>query len=150
MLCQVYELIRLDELFERMKQLFIEYNELVIDIQYDHTLLDTILVLASEKTDDFKQATWYAKKNILLMDLEERITSIEKNILEDPSKAVSIVLLKKEIDNLRTNYEKDILILSNSVNSVFNQSKWFLGIIALMAINFLVITIRIFWKPKNV
>jgi hypothetical protein len=81
-----------------------------------------------------------------LADLASREKKIEAVILESPSRALEMPLLKRDIDSLREFQQSSISALKDGVDRIYDLNKWLLGamaisIVTLAAVNFL--------KPKS-
>lgn len=75
-------------------------------------------------------------------DLNSRVTQLETVILDDPIKAISLPLLKKEIENLKESQIGDAFVLTRNIERVYDLSKWLIGglsvsVVSLALVNFL-------------
>ncbi|MFN3675327.1 MAG: hypothetical protein ACK4TC_05055 [Sphingomonas pseudosanguinis] len=70
-----------------------------------------------------------------LDDISKRQDTLEKAILNNPEKALSLPLLKRDIDSVRDNNNQAVLSMKASVDQVYDLSKWLLGSVALTVIS---------------
>lgn len=63
-----------------------------------------------------------------------RIETLEKGLLANPEKALSLPLLRKDLENLEKIYKQDIEAMASNVDRVYDQNKWFIGLMFTMAI----------------
>jgi len=75
---------------------------------------------------------------------------IELAILDNPAKALELTLLTKDMENLQRNYEADLKSTREEIDRVFDQNKWFLGLMSTMAIGLISLAVGNFLaKPKE-
>lgn len=60
----------------------------------------------------------------------ERLESLEAAILEDPAQALSVPLLRRDLENLETSYRRDTESTAIAIDRVYDQNKWFIGTVA--------------------
>lgn len=62
-----------------------------------------------------------------LQGIEQRQSRIEQVILSDPSKALELPLLRRDIDSMREANAAGLAAVRQSVDQVYDLSKWLLG-----------------------
>jgi len=68
--------------------------------------------------------------------LRGRIGQVEGAILETPTKAVSLPLLKQDIENVKVSLEREIESSNKQIDRIYDQNKWFIGLMVTMTIGF--------------
>ena len=97
-----------------------------------------------------------AKVNLQLSEVRSEIgqiknslTRLEEVILENPSKALAVPLLQKDIDNLRESYKSDLRTTKEEISRIYDQNKWFIGLMFTMAIGLLGLAITNFFQIRR-
>jgi len=83
-----------------------------------------------------------------LNSVDIAVERIEEVILEDPAKALSLLLLDSEMDNLQQKHEADLLAVRDEIGRVYSQNNWFIGLMFTMAIGLLTLAVSNF-LPKR-
>jgi len=76
-------------------------------------------------------------------DMSSELDNVETIILDNPNKALSTVLLSKELENIKSNYESDLLIVRSDIERVYRQNNWFIGLMFTIAIGLFTLSIRV-------
>jgi hypothetical protein len=63
-----------------------------------------------------------------ITEIQNRLSNIEQIVLDNPSKAIGLLLLRKDLDSMKESYTASVLLLTQEVNRVYDQNKWFLGL----------------------
>lgn len=82
-----------------------------------------------------KEAARSAAITARLDDISKRQDALEKAILNNPEKALSLPLLKRDIESVRENNNQAVISMKASVDQVYDLSKWLLGSVALTVIS---------------
>lgn len=96
--------------------------------------------------------SWKAKS----IRIEERITSIDTKLkaLEEaltlnPSKALAIPILRKDLDNAQGLFQSEINQTRAEVNRIYDQNKWFIGLMFTIALSVLGMAVSNFIGKKD-
>ena len=81
--------------------------------------------------------------------LETRFSRIEKVILDDPSKALETIILRKDLQNLRESNQTDLTSVRSEIDRVYDLNKWLVGLMFTMAIGILSLAISNFFRQKK-
>ena len=81
-------------------------------------------------------------------DLEKTISTIETAIVDSPERAMSIPILRRDLDSLRTDVRSDLVGTKQEIDRVYDLSKWFIGLMATMAIGILGLAVGNLFKSK--
>jgi hypothetical protein len=85
----------------------------------------------------------------ILSDLKGREEKLEQTILANPSKALEIPLMQRDLESLRASQQANILAVKESVDRIYDINKWLLGG---MAVSVIALAIGNFFKaaaPSN-
>ncbi len=69
--------------------------------------------------------------------IKESLSVINNAILDNPTKALTIPLLRKDLENLENTYKENFGAIRQDVIRVYDQNKWFIGLMFTMAIGLL-------------
>ena len=64
-----------------------------------------------------------------IKELEKKIQTLNKIIIENPEKSLTIPLLNKDIDNIKKENDLQIELIKDKVETVVDLNKWILGLI---------------------
>ncbi|MFA5835296.1 MAG: hypothetical protein WDA22_17585 [Bacteroidota bacterium] len=84
-----------------------------------------------------------------LVELNSRLSSLEKVILVDPTKAIDMILFQKELQALKATNQTDILLVRQEIDRIYDLNKWLVGLMFTMAIGILSLAIGNIFRPKN-
>jgi len=68
--------------------------------------------------------------------LRGRIGQLEGAISESPTKAISLPLLKQDIENVKVSLQREIESSNKQIDRIYDQNKWFIGLMVTMTIGF--------------
>lgn len=81
--------------------------------------------------------------------ISSRLTALEDALVENPAKALSIPLIRKDIDNLKESEQKDIDTLKGQMATIYDQNKWFIGLMFTLAIGMISLAVGNFIPKKS-
>lgn len=87
-------------------------------------------------------ASQIAKVRSEVTELRTELSKSNEVILDNPEKALSMPLLKKDISNLQESYRNDLVALRQEISRVYGQNKWFIGLMFTMAVGLLGLAIN--------
>jgi len=90
-----------------------------------------------------------AKIKNQLTDIDSRLSSIEQVVLDNPSKALSTVLLNKDVESIKQRQDSDTKSMQDNIGRVYGLNLWFLGIMIPMAISVVGLAIRNFLSGRE-
>jgi hypothetical protein len=80
-------------------------------------------------------------------EISAREAKIESAILESPSKALEIPLLKHDVDAIKESQQSSLAALKDSVDRIYDLNKWLLGA---MAVSIVTLAVGNFVKSRGV
>lgn len=89
---------------------------------------------ASSEDDANNLLASVAEVRELGYNLDERLGRLEGAILQNPEKALSVPLLRRDLDNLERSYASGVESLRAEVERIYGVAKWFGGLILAMVI----------------
>lgn len=87
-----------------------------------------------------------------LREIEERlhiVDVIEAAVTESPERAMSIPMLRKDIDILQEDVSDDVSAIRLEIERIYDLGKWFLGLVATMAVGILGLAVGNLLKGKG-
>lgn len=69
-----------------------------------------------------------------LSKLDTRLAALEEAIMTNPSKALALPLLRKDVDTMAERYRTDISVVRDEVGRVYTLTQWFIGLMFTIAI----------------
>jgi hypothetical protein len=91
-------------------------------------------------------ATRLAATDKSIADVNDRLSKLEKVILEDPPKALEMPLLRNQLDALSHSYQSDIIAVRQEIAQVYDLNKWFIGLMFTMALGIIGLAVTNFIK----
>jgi hypothetical protein len=79
----------------------------------------------------------------------KRVDGLDAAILDSPTKALSIPLLRQELQGVKTNYQRDIESYNKQIDRIYHQNKWFIGLMFSMAIGLIGLAISNFIQARK-
>lgn len=85
-----------------------------------------------------------------ISDLKAGLENLNKIILDNPEKAISIPLIKQQIDNHKEHYDKEFQYSKDEIARVYDMNKWIIGLVFSMLVSLIVLNIsNILAKAKK-
>jgi hypothetical protein len=83
-----------------------------------------------------------------LRGVDDRLGKLEKAILDDPEKALSIPILRNDIAATKTAYGSEMNALRGEIARIYDLNKWFVGLMFSMALGIIGLAITNVFKTK--
>jgi hypothetical protein len=93
--------------------------------------------------------TQIAKVSAQLDSLQTQVKVLEDAIQQSPEKTLAVPLLKKDMDNLKDSYHHDLDNTQAEINRVYDQNKWFIGLMFTMALGLLGLAVSNFLQLRK-
>jgi len=84
-----------------------------------------------------------------LTALDKRIQGIETAILDNPSKAITIPLLRQELETVKVDAQKEADSQTKQIDRIYDQNKWFIGLMFTMAIGLIGLAVSNFIQARK-
>jgi hypothetical protein len=65
--------------------------------------------------------------NANLESLDKRLSTIEQAVLDNPSRALELTLLSRDMDTLKETYQSDLANTRAEIERIYSFNQWFLG-----------------------
>jgi hypothetical protein len=88
-------------------------------------------------------------ENIQFIKLQKDVETLNQAILNNPEKAISIPILKIEMENQKEQNEKEIKSIKDDITRVYDMSKWIIGLVFTMLVSIIVLNISNLFAKNN-
>jgi hypothetical protein len=105
---------------------------------------EALLRAITNAADDADANLQLAEIKARLDAFSERINQYDAAIVEDPTKALSMPLLRRDVENLT----EALNATRNEVDRVYDQNKWFIGLVVTMTISVVGLAIGSLYETK--
>ncbi|MEO1020817.1 MAG: hypothetical protein AAFY56_24540, partial [Pseudomonadota bacterium] len=95
--------------------------------------------------DDEDSTVLYAL-NQRVQEIDNKIQQLNNIILDSPEKALSVPLLRNELESLQSDFRGDIVVARREIDRIYDMNKWLIGLMATMALSILGLAIGNFAK----
>lgn len=92
----------------------------------------------------------YIKVEKSLKDVTSRLSSLEGVLLDNPSKAIQTILIQKDLENVKSTNQAELLSLRQEIERVYDLNKWLIGLLFTMAVGILSLAISNLFKNKKI
>jgi hypothetical protein len=116
------------ETIKTVAELKIEVGDLRKQIKVMETSLTST---KSQKPTDIEVSLLSSR----IGNIENQIKALADALGQTPDKALSVPLLRKDLENLKETNHRDLEVVEAEVNRVYDQNKWFIGIMATIALS---------------
>lgn len=107
--------------------------------------LDAMVNLSENSPHQLQLATIRAE----LKTLRKRLSDLEEAIVANPGNALALPLLRQDVENLRVSYQKDITASGREIDRIYDQNKWFVGLMFTMAIALIGLAVSNFVQARR-
>lgn len=81
--------------------------------------------------------------------LSAKLTALENALTVDPSKALAVPILRKDLDNAEKNLKAELLQTRAEIDRMYDQNKWFIGLMFTIALSVLGMAASSFFNRKD-
>ena len=81
--------------------------------------------------------------------LESNIKALESAILADPTKALAVPLLRKDLENTREKFSTEIAQAKLEIERIYDLTKWFIGLMFTIALSVLGMAVSSFYNKNK-
>ena len=106
------------------------------------TTLNTLLKTPPKTPVDLRLDSLAAQT----LSVDGRLGKLEAAVMVSPESALAVPLLRKDLDNLRETYRRELETVSKQVDRIYDQTKWFIGLMVSMVVSLFGLAITIFLK----
>ena len=99
-----------------------------------------------------KGSEWKAEISKLshqVSNISERMTALESALTVDPSKALSVPILRKDLDSAEKNLRSELTQTRSEINRIYDQNKWFIGLMFTIALSVLGMAVSSMFNRKD-
>ena len=99
-----------------------------------------------------KGAEWKVEASQLshkLNDVSDRMSALESALTVNPSKALSVPILRKDLDNTEKYLHAELAQTKAEIDRIYDQNKWFIGLMFTIALSVLGLAVSSFFNRKD-
>jgi hypothetical protein len=111
--------------------------------------LDDKIAALSVPPDESRNALQVKILNDNVAKLQESVSDMQRLIVDNPSKALAVPLMRKDLDSLKENNQAEMASIRKDVDRIYDLNKWLVGLMFTMALGVLTLAISNFWKSKE-
>ena len=109
--------------------------------------------VVAKLSDDIKSAppaiSAIANLTTQLSALQNEVKSLNDAIGKAPEKALAVPMLRKDLDNLQESNRQEWNSAQVEITRVYDQDKWFIGLMFTMALSLLGLAVSNFLRPRK-
>ena len=115
-----------------------------VNIQLDE--MKKLITTVAQLPSDDKLYIQLEQLNSSVSELKSREDKLEAVILANPTKALEMPLLQRDLENIKLSEQSNSSVLKDSVDRIYDLNKWLLGAIS---ISLITLAVANFFKPKE-
>lgn len=108
-----------------------ELLPVVLALRQDVAALQRAQTAFTELPESDRAAAQISEVAAKLDALEKRQASLEEAIMSNPEKALTVPLMRRDLDNMRDSNAQSLTAVKQSVDQVYDLTKWLLGALAI-------------------
>lgn len=81
---------------------------------------------------------------------ENKLGALGSALTVNPAKALAMLILRKDLENTEENLRTELLHTKSEINRIYDQNKWFLGLMFTMALSVLGTAVSNFVSKKDI
>lgn len=129
-----------------------EYRSALKSIEASKKDIEAVKSEVKSLSSKPSNASWALESSKLsqrISSLESRLTALEAALTVDPAKSLAIPLLRKDLDNTQNAFKIELAQSKSEVDRVYDQNKWFIGMMVTVAVAVLGMAINNFFSKKS-
>lgn len=137
---------------DAVEQEFAELKAEVIQLTNDTETLTSHLHSISQALEEATKnpkALEAAKINAHLQKLSKDLEAIQAALGSDVEKSLSVPLLRKDLAQVNTRLNERTAAASKEIDRIYDQNKWFIGLMGAMAVSLLSLAVSNFFQPRR-
>lgn len=84
-----------------------------------------------------------------IISLGNRLSALENALTLNPEKALAVPILRKDLENIEQTLHSELIQAKAEINRVYEQNKWFIGIMFTVALSVLAMAVSSFNNRKD-
>ena len=104
--------------------------------------LDSVMIIDKDgaKQTNFNNVE-FSQLKYQVTELNTSVKNLENVILDNPEKAISLLLLKQQLENQRDQNEKEYKNTKDEIARVYDINKWIIGLVIAMLVSIITLSI---------
>jgi len=139
----------LDNIEVSNKDNLTQYEDFKIQIEHLKSELNETKNLNIKLSKIQENQTAIKNENTQFVKLQKDVETLNQVILNSPEKAISIPILKMEMENQKEQNEKEIKSIKDDISRVYDMSKWIIGLVFTMLVSIIVLNISNLFAKNN-
>jgi len=126
-----------------------EQNDEIMKIQSELESINASLQAVSNLPEG---AEWKAKASKMshqIGNISNRLSSLEAALTVDPSKALAVPILRKDLDSAEKGLRSELVQIRIEIDRIYDQNKWFIGLMLTIALSVLGMAVSSFFNRKD-
>lgn len=111
--------------------------------------LDYRVTILSAPPEGSREALQIKELSANVAKLQESVSDMQKLIMDNPSKALAVPLMRKDLDGFKENSQAEAASIRKDLDRIYDLNKWLVGLMFTMALGILTLAISNFWKAKE-
>lgn len=122
-----------------------EYEQLILSIDKANSSIESL----SKIPDSHGWKVEASKFKTQLEQLQKKLQALENALTVSPEKALSVPILRKDLDNTEKNLRAELKQTRAEIDRMYDQNKWFIGLMFTIALSVLGIAISSFYNRND-
>ena len=140
------------ELSEKLivaEEIIANQNEKLIKLQSDLKLIGSSIDTLTNLPEGSEWKIEASKISQSVIKIDGKLSALEAALTLNPEKALAIPILRKDLDNVKQSIHSELRQTKSEIDRIYDQNKWFLGLMFTMALSVLGMAISSFIGRKD-
>ena len=146
---KTYSRSELSGMVVRTEQVIEEQNKAIESLKSGIKTISSSLNTLSSLPEGSEWKIETSKITEKVAHIEEKLNALESALTVDPAKALAIPILRKDLDSAELSLRSELLQTKSEVDRIYDQNKWFLGLMFTMALSVLGMAVSSFVSRKD-
>ena len=134
---------------EAVKVQFEKTNIKLSNIEKSITSIRQELTTITSLPEGSEWKTEASRMNQQLLTVSEKLGALESALTVDPAKALAVPILRKDLNNINKSLESEIKQSKAEIDRIYDQNKWFIGLMFTIALSVLGMVVTNFVSKKD-
>ena len=138
--------------FTDTKKILADYQKAIVKLEKSEKDVAAIKSELNSLNSKPVSASWSIESNRInqrVLLVESKLSALDAALTVDPAKSLAIPLLRKDLDNTQSAFKIELTQTKAEVDRVYDQNKWFIGLMITVAIAVLSMAVNNFFSKKS-
>ncbi|WP_193165254.1 GIY-YIG nuclease family protein [Microbulbifer hainanensis] len=112
-------------------------NQAVAQARTEIKRIETELGTIARLPKDSAWASEAIQINEKIVTVDGKLSALESALTADPTKALAVPILRKDLDNAREAFKSDLAQTRSEIAQIYDLNKWFIGLMITIAVSVL-------------